>query len=129
MTAFELHCPPILTLVSQAEYDPRFLRSDQYLAAKLLQSVQGYCGASRRLFELSESSRSSLVHNARSMGLFCYKPPPISECLDVEDRWHQWINQEKYRRLGWMVYVSLQPPKLLYSFTSIQMLIDICTVN
>lgn len=47
------------------------------------------------------------------MGLFCYKPPHISDCLSVEDRWQQWITQEKYRRLGWMVYVSPQPPKLL----------------
>lgn len=90
----------------QAEHDPRFLRSDQYLAAKLFQSVQGYCGASRRLFELSESSRSSLVHNAKSMGLFCYRAPPSPENISIEERWHQWVTQEKYRRLGWAVYVS-----------------------
>ena len=45
------------------------------------------------------------------MGLFCYKAPPIPENLDVEARWRHWVDQEKYRRLGWAVYVRSLPLK------------------
>lgn len=43
------------------------------------------------------------------MGLFCYKAPIVERNLSVEDSWHQWIDHEKYRRLGWAVYVGFHP--------------------
>ncbi|KEF51214.1 uncharacterized protein A1O9_12717 [Exophiala aquamarina CBS 119918] len=87
-----------------AEYDQRFVRTEYYVISQLLQSVQGYCCGSRRLFELSESARSALVNNAKNMGLFRYRVPPIDENLNLEGRWREWIRQERLRRLGWAVY-------------------------
>ncbi|KAF5725032.1 hypothetical protein FMUND_245 [Fusarium mundagurra] len=71
----------------------------------------------RRLFELSESFRNNLVHHAKCMGLFRYKPEPnipsgISQ--NVEERWKNWIRYEKLRRLGWAVYVDLPTSSWLY---------------
>lgn len=49
------------------------------------------------------------------MGIFCYKASPIPESLNVEERWRLWINQEKYRRLGWAVYVRSSDVLILLS--------------
>jgi hypothetical protein len=41
------------------------------------------------------------------MGLFHYRAPPAPENVTLEERWHIWVGQEKFRRLGWAVYVCL----------------------
>lgn len=91
----------------QAEHDRRFVRTESYLAAQLLQGTHGFCSGSERLFELSESCRSTLVHHAKCMGLFRYEAPqPIGDLSSQGASWHEWIRQERLRRLGWAVYVS-----------------------
>lgn len=91
----------------QAEYDPRFVRSEYYVTAQLLQSIHGFSSGSKHLYELSERNRSALVSNARCMGLFDhYEEQPTTNTND-ESRWHSWIRAERYRRLAWAVYVSV----------------------
>ncbi|OQV01808.1 Fungal specific transcription factor domain-containing protein [Cladophialophora immunda] len=93
-------------LIFMAEQDRRFVRTGPYLTAQLLQGTHGYCTGSERLFELSESSRSTLLHQARCMGLFRFEAPaPTQEDLTLEDMWRQWIEAEKLRRLGWVLYM------------------------
>ncbi|KAF5610972.1 uncharacterized protein FTJAE_14235 [Fusarium tjaetaba] len=82
---------------------------DMYFAHfhQLLQGLHGYYCGNKRLFELSESFRNNLVHHAKCMGLFRFKPEAntISRTSqNVEERWKDWIRYEKLRRLGWAVY-------------------------
>lgn len=91
----------------QAEHDRRFVRTESYLTAQILQGTHGYSSGSERLFELSESSRSTLCHHAKCMGLFQSEASPESRCDFDENRlWREWIRQERLCRLGWAVYVS-----------------------
>ncbi|KAL6228769.1 fungal-specific transcription factor domain-containing protein [Aspergillus navahoensis] len=92
-------------LVFMAEHDHRFVRTQSYLAAELLQGIHGFCSGSERLFELSESYRSSLIHHTKCMGIFrieSEKPPPPGARL--EDIWQSYIRAESSRRLGWAVF-------------------------
>ncbi len=93
--------------LSQAEHDPRFVRTEYYVIAQLLQAAHGYCSGSKRLFELSESYRSSLVHRARCMGLFRSRKSTCPPGASLEERWHAWIRDERFRRLGWGIYVCI----------------------
>lgn len=92
-------------LVFMAEQDRRFVRTASYLTAQLLQGTHGYCSGSERLFEISESCRSTLVHHAKCMGLFRYEAQhtPKSD-VSLEDAWREWISAEGLRRLSWAVY-------------------------
>ncbi|RFU25958.1 hypothetical protein B7463_g10388, partial [Scytalidium lignicola] len=91
-------------LVFMAEHDRRFVRTESLLTAQLLQALYGYGSGNERLFELSESCRSSIVYHAKYMGLFGDPEfePGVSDAL--EDTWKEWIRQERLRRLGWAVY-------------------------
>ncbi|KIW17546.1 hypothetical protein PV08_04740 [Exophiala spinifera] len=94
-------------LLFLAEYDRRYVRTEAYLTAQLLQGLHGYYSGNKRLFELSESFRNNLVHHAKCMGLFRYKPEPnmtSATSQKLEERWKNWIREEKLRRLGWAVY-------------------------
>ncbi|KAJ4194438.1 hypothetical protein NW759_016533 [Fusarium solani] len=91
--------------VHQAEKNRFFVRTESYLTAQLLQILQGYTSGNEHLFEMSESSRSSVVHNAKCMGLFqddvTPQSPPVGA---LEESWREWIRRERLRRLGWAVY-------------------------
>lgn len=81
-----------------------------------MQGIQGYCSSDRRLFDLSETYRGSLVHKARNAGFF--------RDLETEDlnlnpvtgdkQWKAWIASERRRRLGWAVYVSYPTARVSY---------------
>ncbi|KAH0839188.1 hypothetical protein FOPE_05317 [Fonsecaea pedrosoi] len=93
-------------LIFMAEQDRRFVRTGPYLTAQLLQGTHGYCTGSERLFELSESGRSTLLHQARCMGLFRFETSSLTQTdLSLEDMWRHWIETEKLRRLGWVLYM------------------------
>jgi hypothetical protein len=92
-------------LVFMAEQDRRFVRTASFLTAQLLQGTHGYCSGSERLFEISESCRSTLVHHAKCMGLFRYEAQQTPRHgISLEEAWHEWISEEGLRRLGWAVY-------------------------
>jgi hypothetical protein len=58
------------------------------------------------LFDCSEKYRSTLVNNAKRLGLFKYQASlePIQNAKTIQERWHAWIGQESLRRLAWAVY-------------------------
>ncbi|KAJ4152109.1 hypothetical protein NW765_017618 [Fusarium oxysporum] len=91
-------------LVFLAENNRAFVRTESYLTAQLLQSLQGYCSGHERLFELSEAGRNAMVHNAKCMGLFQDTKSSEPPASTLDEAWRQWIRQEKLRRLGWAVY-------------------------
>ena len=92
-------------LLFMAEEDRRFVRTGSHLTAQLLQGTHGYCSGNERLFELSESCRSTLVHHAKCMGLFhADVNKPSGPDTTTDKSWHQWIDAERLRRLGWAVY-------------------------
>jgi hypothetical protein len=83
------------------------VRTEFFVTAQLLQGTHGYSSGNKRLFELSEAFRSSLVNNARCMGLFQDRPATDPVDNSAEARWHAWIADERLRRLAWAVYVGL----------------------
>lgn len=96
-------------LILMEEYDRRFVRTEDHLTAQILQGFHGYCSGNQRLFELSETSRGSLVTNARRMGLFT--PEKTDKILHsalstgISHNWLDWIRKERLRRLGWGIYI------------------------
>ncbi|KAJ4318838.1 hypothetical protein N0V84_006651 [Fusarium piperis] len=103
------HSGPALLTGSQEEYDRRFVRTEDHLTAQILQGFHGYCSGNQRLFELSETSRGSLVTNARRMGLFAKETADdmvhTSTTADIGPAWVDWIRKERLRRIGWGVYL------------------------
>lgn len=92
-------------LLFMAEQDRRFVRTRSYLTAQLLQGTVGFCSGNERLFELSESYRSTLVHHAKCMGLFRFETiKPTRAETSLETAWQKWIGEEELRRLGWAIY-------------------------
>ncbi len=76
--------------------------------AQLLQGIFGISCGDKRIFELSESARSTLVNNAACMGLFKARSPGKGNDNDsLQSCWRTWLNEEALCRLGWAVYVSL----------------------
>ncbi|KAF2099256.1 hypothetical protein NA57DRAFT_55232 [Rhizodiscina lignyota] len=92
-------------LLFMGESETRLTRTYQYIAAQALQGSYGFCNGSKRLFDMSERFRMSLVHNARAMGLF---QEPAEFTLEAhaseQSRWEAWLAKEQHRRLGWAVY-------------------------
>lgn len=82
------------------------MRTEFYVGAQLLQGTHGCSSGNKRLFELTDSFRSSLVNNARCMGLFQDRPKTVPINDSLEARWHAWISDERLCRLAWAVYVS-----------------------
>lgn len=85
------------------------MRTEAYLTAQILQAVFGYLGDDERTFEMAESCRSSLVYNAKCMGLFRKgqgSPEPEQNNISPEILWHAWIRTERQRRLAWSIYVG-----------------------
>ncbi|KAF4439163.1 hypothetical protein FACUT_4345 [Fusarium acutatum] len=100
-------------LLFMEEYDRRFVRTEHHLTAQLLLGFYGYCSGSQRLFELSETSRGSLVTNARRIGLFnAERSPSAAEREKTTDsaeilqaKWHGWTRKERLRRIAWAVFL------------------------
>lgn len=93
-------------LVFMPEKDPRFVRTEYYVTAQLLQTVHGFFCGNRRLFELAESSRALLINHGRRMGLFNQRESSCPPECSLEERWHSWIRDERFRLLGWAIYVG-----------------------
>lgn len=96
----------LLTILYQAERDPRFVRAEYYVITQLLHSIHGFACGSKRSYELAERERSSLVNNARCGRLFDEYPLELSENDSLEVRWRKWIRAEGFRRVAWAVFVS-----------------------
>ncbi|KIV82831.1 hypothetical protein PV11_04904 [Exophiala sideris] len=92
-------------LMFLAEFDPRFVRTGDFVAAQLLQSIHGFSSGSKRLYELSESSRSTLINNARNMGIFEHRTRSCSVQGTLQQQWAAWIYEERMRRVAWALYL------------------------
>lgn len=103
----------------QGEYDPRFARTADYVTAQVLGVFFGICSGNKRHFELSESSRSTLISQGAAIGLFDEIKPASSIDPSSANLWESWIHEEKLCRLGWAIYVrqpaSLEPWSLAYN--------------
>ncbi|KAK5264338.1 hypothetical protein LTR96_010355 [Exophiala xenobiotica] len=106
-----------------AEHDPRFLRSPSYGISLLLQHIHAIGSGSRRLFEMTDSSRSRLVNIGRHMNHFCTnlhasRSNLSSRTVDTYERWLEWVRKEQVCRLIWFIFefdcfytaFSKQPP-------------------
>ncbi|KAK5026861.1 hypothetical protein LTS07_007159 [Exophiala sideris] len=106
-----------------AEHDPQFLRSPSYGVSLLLQHIHAIGSGSRRLFEMTDSSRSRLVSIGRHMNLFsaglqASRSEHSSRTGDRYDNWLEWIKREQVKRLIWFIFefdcfytaFSKQPP-------------------
>ncbi|RFU30421.1 hypothetical protein B7463_g5902, partial [Scytalidium lignicola] len=109
-----------------AESDAPYVRTEPYVTAQLLQASHGYASGSKRLFDLSESWRSSLVHNARCMGLFRYRQSTVVVSASLEERWHAWIADERFRRIGWAIYGCDSSASYLFNTRPYISVSDIC---
>lgn len=94
-------------LIFLPEQDPRFVRTEYYVTAQLLQTVHGFFCGNRRIFELAEASRTLLINHGRRMGLFNRRESSCPPYCSLEERWHAWIRDERFRLLGWAIYVGL----------------------
>lgn len=92
-------------LMCMSERETLYLRAPEYVAAHILQGTYGFCCGSKRLFDMSERLRPTIVHHARGMGLF-QEPTQTNSSPSTSDdcRWKAWIAKERHRRLGWAVY-------------------------
>ncbi|KAK5052691.1 hypothetical protein LTR84_002557 [Exophiala bonariae] len=93
-------------LIFMPEQDPRFVRTEYYVTAQLLQTVHGFFCGNRRIFELAEASRTLLINHGRRMGLFNRRESSCPPHCSLEERWHAWIRDERFRLLGWAIYGS-----------------------
>ncbi|KAJ9643794.1 hypothetical protein H2204_001939 [Knufia peltigerae] len=91
--------------LAEAEYDPRFVRTGEFLAAELLVSLHGFSGGSKRLYELSESNRGTLLNHARNTGIFDHRFRSYTPAGTLQQRWEAWIFVEKMRRLAWAIFL------------------------
>ncbi|KAH8891122.1 hypothetical protein GQ53DRAFT_649314 [Thozetella sp. PMI_491] len=91
-------------LLFMAEYDPRFVRAESYISAQVLQSIHGFSSGSKRLYELAENNRSSIISNARCINLFDEHKSNIRDGEDLQAQWDAWLRVEKSRRLAWVIY-------------------------
>ncbi|KIW29089.1 uncharacterized protein PV07_04929 [Cladophialophora immunda] len=89
------------------EHDPRFLRSPSYGVSLLLQHLHAMGSGSRRLFEMTDASRSRLISIARQMncaGLHASRNDADSSERDTFQTWLEWVSKEQIKRLGWFLF-------------------------
>ncbi|KIW79435.1 hypothetical protein Z517_06047 [Fonsecaea pedrosoi CBS 271.37] len=89
------------------EHDPRFLRSPSYGVSLLLQHLHAMGSGSRRLFEMTDASRSRLISIARQMnstGLHVSRSETESSERDTFQTWLDWVSKEQVKRLGWFLF-------------------------
>ncbi|KIX99392.1 uncharacterized protein Z520_04968 [Fonsecaea multimorphosa CBS 102226] len=89
------------------EHDPRFLRSPSYGVSLLLQHLHAMGSGSRRLFEMTDASRSRLISISRQMtcaGLYASRNDAASSEKDTFQTWLEWVSKEQIKRLGWFLF-------------------------
>jgi hypothetical protein len=111
------------------EDDNTAIRDLQHVQTLLMSLEIGMWSGMSRKMEISESFLQPLVTMLRRGGRFrrsTYKdivPAPHDEGLDLDNKWHSWISQEKYLRLAYRAFehdrhssmALLKPPLISYS--------------
>jgi hypothetical protein len=76
----------------------------------LLQHLHAMGSGSRRLFEMTDTSRSRLISMGRQMdstSLGAVRATPDSSSQDTFQNWLEWVRREQVKRLVWFSFVSL----------------------
>lgn len=99
-----------VSLRELAERDNGAMRELQYLQASMLWlDIGAFCGF-RRKMEIAESSLQVLVTSLRRAGRFddvrypVIIPTPDSDPETLDEKWHQWIELEAYKRLVYHLF-------------------------
>lgn len=100
------------------ELDNKMMRDPMVLYALALICHAGIWCGNKRLFELSESLRGTVITYSRHMQQMRFNPnasAPEASVTNPEDQWHSWIQMETKKRLSWVIYgLDCTFPCLLY---------------
>lgn len=100
------------------ELDNKIMRDPMVLYALALTCHAGIWCGNKRLFELSESLRGTVITYCRHMQQMRFNPntsAPEASVTGPEDQWHKWIQLETKKRLSWVIYsLDCTFPCLLY---------------
>lgn len=106
------------------ELDNRMMRDPMVLYALALICYSGIWCGNKRLFELCESLRGTVITYCRHMQQMRFNPStagPETSANSPDEQWHRWILMETKKRLSWVIYgLDCIFPCLLYlpaSFT------------
>ncbi|OOQ89105.1 hypothetical protein PEBR_10657 [Penicillium brasilianum] len=106
------------------EQDNRMMRDPMVLYALALICYSGIWCGNKRLFELCESLRGTVITYCRHMQQMRLTPStagPETSANYPDEQWHRWILRETKKRLAWVIYgLDCIFPCLLYlpaSFT------------
>ncbi|KAK6338883.1 hypothetical protein TWF696_009688 [Orbilia brochopaga] len=105
------------------EYNEDYKRSASYLMAFCLQNVYALGAGNKRLFEMTDASRSYMINACRNLGLFTSpggrspraRPKvtsddpflPSTDASDpekVQQHWLHWREEEFKKRLAWCIF-------------------------
>ncbi|KAF3913914.1 hypothetical protein ABW21_db0205371 [Orbilia brochopaga] len=105
------------------EYNEDYKRSASYLMAFCLQNVYALGAGNKRLFEMTDASRSYMINACRNLGLFTtpggrsprarpkvtsedpFLPPTdVSDPEKVQQHWLHWREEEFKKRLAWCIF-------------------------
>lgn len=75
-------------------HDGNVLRNEDFMSAMLYQAIYSLGSGNKRLYETADSSRTTMVTNARAMGLFDVKPEDFSS----------WVEYERRKRIAWLMF-------------------------
>ncbi|KAF3921579.1 hypothetical protein AA313_de0204845 [Arthrobotrys entomopaga] len=105
------------------EYNEDYKRSASYLMAFCLQNVYALGAGNKRLFEMTDATRSYMITACRNLGLFTphnsrssrprqkgpsedpFLPPnDVNDPEKVQQHWLHWKEEESKKRLAWCVF-------------------------
>ncbi|TGZ83462.1 hypothetical protein EX30DRAFT_393077 [Ascodesmis nigricans] len=111
------------SLTWMAEAHAEYTQSPFFLQSLCLQNTYAMGSGSTSLYDAADVSRSTLIGNARRIGLFTREPtfssaPPSSPGSptttdpprpstpppDLQSRWLEWRDRESLRRLAWSIF-------------------------
>jgi hypothetical protein len=100
------------------ELDNRMMRDAMVLYALALICYSGIWCGNKRLFELCESLRGTVITYCRHMHQMSFSPKaarPESSVNHSDEQWYRWIQTETKKRLSWVIYgLDCAFPCLLY---------------
>ncbi|KAL2784702.1 fungal-specific transcription factor domain-containing protein [Aspergillus keveii] len=107
------------------ELNNRLMRDPMFVYSLTLICYAGLWCGNKRLFELSENLRGTVVTYARHAQRSEYalaREEAKRHGTDTERQWHRWIQRESKKRLSWCIYnLDCMFPYLLYLPASLSM--------
>ncbi|KAL3484521.1 fungal-specific transcription factor domain-containing protein [Aspergillus germanicus] len=116
-----------LSALISLELNNRLMRDPMFVYSLTLICYAGLWCGNKRLFELSENLRGTVVTYARhaqrsEYSLSLAKEEAKRYSTDTEGQWRRWIQRESRKRLSWCIYnLDCMFPYLLYLPASLSM--------